>query len=459
MRRQRPRPPKAATTRLRDDPFRLCLMTLIVLTLSRLGGYFAILRQVRPAMMLFAFCVGYAFLHKQKLNTANLARNWSVRLMLAIGFVALGSAVFGISLGHSATYILSNFSKTLAITFLMILTVRDLADVRRLCWAFALGGIVLAYLSIFVIGISKETGGLSYDANDVGVFMVMMLPLAIMLLLSATSRVERLVALTGIALLAITVVKTQSRGAFIGIVVVGVALLLMPGMSIGRRLFYVVASMVTMATAAPSGYWNSMKTVLQDPKADYNWDAVNGRRNVAKRGMGYMYQYPAFGVGIDNFRVAEGTISEKARNLIPGHGIRWVSPHNSFVQAGAEAGVPGLLLWVALVLSNVAIPLQLRRVMPASWRRGTPDQRFLSAATLYLPLAQIGFAVTAFFVSFAWMEPLYMLSAIVAGLTVVVRRERPVGPAVTRGAGFRSTRSRAWASMVQPRSPAPNSAT
>jgi len=54
LRRQRPRQPLAATIRLRDDPFRLCLMALIVLTLSRLGGYFGILRQVRPALMLFA---------------------------------------------------------------------------------------------------------------------------------------------------------------------------------------------------------------------------------------------------------------------------------------------------------------------------------------------------------------------------------------------------------------------
>lgn len=459
MRRPRARQAVAAGTRLRDDPFRLCLMLLIVLTLSRLGGYFGILRQVRPAMMLFAFCVGYAFLHKQKLNMGNIANNWTVRLLFALAFMALGSAVFGISLGHSATYILSNFSKTLAIAFLMLLTVRDLADVRRLCWAFALGGIVLAYLSIFVIGISKETGGLSYDANDVGLFMVMMLPVALMLLQTAVSRIERVAALTGIALMAITIVKTQSRGAFIGIVIVGVALLLMPSTTLGRRLFFLVAAVATMSIAAPTGYWNSMKTVLEDPKADYNWDAVNGRRNVAKRGMGYMYDYPIFGVGIDNFRVAEGTISEKARNLIPGHGIRWVSPHNSFVQAGAEAGVPGLLIWFALVLSNVAIPLRIRRGLPESWKWGNPNQRFLMAATLYLPLAQIGFAVTAFFVSFAWMEPLYMLSAIVAGLTVVVRREQLAGVPAQRMPAFRSSRARAWATLVPLNSPTPNSGT
>jgi len=447
---------RAASPRLWNDPFRLCLMLLIVFSLSRLGGYFGVLRLIRPALLLFAFCVGYAVLHKQKLNAANLANSWTVRLISAIGFVALGSAVFGISLGHAATYILDSFSKTLAVTFLMILTTRDLTDVRRLCWAFALGGIVLAYLSIFVIGISKNTGGVSYDANDVGVFMVMTLPLALMLLQSATSRWERLAAIVGIALLATTVVKTQSRGAFIGMVAVGIALLLMPGIAVWRRLLFVAAAAVTMSLAAPTGYWNSMRTVIEDPKSDYNWDAVNGRRNIAKRGFGYMFQFPVFGVGIDNFRVAEGTISEKARNLIPGHGIRWVSPHNSFVQAGAEAGIPGLLLWIALVVSNIVLPLRLRRGIPKAWRTGTPDQRFFLAATLYLPIAQIGFAVTAFFVSFAWMEPVYMLSALVAGLTLIAERERRATLAHNRARGFRPVTPRAWPSAGPLPSPTPN---
>ena len=441
--RGRRKPVGSASTGVLSDPFRLCLMALIVFSLSRLGGYFGILRLLRPALLLFVFCVGYAFLHKKKLNFANLTQSLPVRLIWGIGLVSIGSAVFGISLGHSATYILDSFSKTLAITFLMILTIRDITDVRRLCWAFALGGIVLAYLSIFVIGISKTSGGVSYDANDVGVFMVMTLPLALMLLQTATSRTERLVALIGIGLLAVTVVKTQSRGAFLGVIAVGLALLLLPGVSLGRRLLFVSAACLTMWVSAPSGYWHSMQSILDDPKSDYNWDSVNGRRNLATRGIGYMIEFPVFGVGIDNFRIAEGTISEKARYLVPGHGIRWTSPHNSFVQSGAEAGVPGLVLWVALVLSNIVIPLQLRRRMPKEWRKGTPSQRFLASATVYLPIAQLGFAVTAFFVSFAWMEPLYMLSALVVGLALVARRELQWIAPAPRMAGFRSLRWRA----------------
>lgn len=429
----RPRP-----SRLYHDPFRFGLWLLIVVTLTKFGGYFGILRVVRPALLLFAFCIGYALLHPRKILLGNLKQSVIIQLMVGIGLVAIGSTAFGISLGRSAVFIIDNFSKTLAITFLIIVTVRDVHDLRRLTWSFTFAGILLAFLSLFVIGISKSSTGVSYDANDVGVFMTMSLPMALLFVQSPTSKGERLLAIVGIGLVAATLVKSQSRGAFIGTLIVCGALLLMPGVSASRRFLFVAAASLTMVVAAPAGYWTAMRSILANPKGDYNWDAVNGRRNLARRGIGYMLSYPAFGVGINNFPMAEGTISDKARNLVRGQGIRWAAPHNSFVQAGAETGITGLLLWVSLVLANIFVPLRLARRLPRAWLRGTPNQRFLAFGARYLPIAQMGFAATAFFVSFAWLEPLYFFSALVAGLTMVVRRELRVGAVDNRG--FRSRR-------------------
>ena len=70
---------------LRSDPFRFCLLALIVFSLSRLSGYFGILRVLRPALLLFAFCVLYAFLHRRKLVRKNLSRSVAVRLILGLG--------------------------------------------------------------------------------------------------------------------------------------------------------------------------------------------------------------------------------------------------------------------------------------------------------------------------------------------------------------------------------------
>jgi putative inorganic carbon (HCO3(-)) transporter len=432
---------RAQVTHLYRDPFRLGLWVLIVITLTKFGSYFGVLRTMRPALLLFGFCVVYALLHPRKLILNNFRKTVTVRLLVAIAIVAICSAAFGISLGRSALFFIDNFSKTLAITFLMIATVRNLDDFRKLAWAFTFAGILLAYLSIFVVGISKVANGVSYDANDVGVFMTMTLPLAIVFVQCAHTKFERATALIGVGLIVATLVKTQSRGAFIGALAVFALLVLVPGVSAGRRMLLAAVVAVTMVLTAPAGYWTSVKSILADPKSDYNWDALDGRRQIARRGLQYMRMYPVFGVGINNFSRAEGTISDKARNRLPGQGIRLAAPHNSFVQAGAETGVVGLLIWISLVITNVTIPVRLLRRMPKTWRKGTPDQRFLYFVATYIPVAQVGFAVPSFFVSFAWLEPLYFLSALVVGLDIIARRGLPPEPGALRGPEFRSRRT------------------
>jgi hypothetical protein len=69
----------------------------------------------------------------------------------------------------------------------------------------------------------------------------------------------------------------------------------------------------------------------------------------------------------------------------------------------------------------IVVLLKLRRRLPRKWKRGTAAERFLYGATTFFPLSMIGFAVTSFFVSFAWMEPLYIMAALTTGLYVSLR--------------------------------------
>jgi O-antigen ligase len=132
-----------------------------------------------------------------------------------------------------------------------------------------------------------------------------------------------------------------------------------------------------------------------------------------------MLDYPVTGIGISNFPRAEGTISDKARNWTPSEaGIRWSAAHNSHIEAGAELGIPGLLLWLSMLVGGVAGPLRLRRRLPRAWRHGEQDQRFIYAATCYLPISMLGFIVSSTFVSFAYLDPVYVLLAFVSGLYV-----------------------------------------
>jgi O-antigen ligase len=163
---------------------------------------------------------------------------------------------------------------------------------------------------------------------------------------------------------------------------------------------------------------------LEDPKADYNWDSINGRRQVAIRGIGYMIDYPFFGLGIHNFAKAECFISSKARHHVFNTGIRCTPPHNAYVEAGAETGIGGLLLWVVMIPGAVVSLVKLRRRLPRGWGRSRDaEERFLYLATVYLPVAFVGYSVGSFFLSFAWTDITYLLVATWAGLQLAVEEK------------------------------------
>jgi hypothetical protein len=75
------------------------------------------------------------------------------------------------------------------------------------------------------------------------------------------------------------------------------------------------------------------------------------------------------------------------------------------------------------VLGGILAPLRLRRRLPQSWRRGTQSERFIYGATSFFAVSMVGFAVTAFFVTFAWMDPIYLMAAFLTGLYVATREQ------------------------------------
>jgi O-antigen ligase len=135
-----------------------------------------------------------------------------------------------------------------------------------------------------------------------------------------------------------------------------------------------------------------MSTITSD--SDYNHTSETGRLQIWSRGIGYMLDNPVLGVGPGNFQTAEGTLSPLAQRQQFGIGVRWNAPHNSFVQVGAELGIPGVLLYVAVIGSAF-------RALRGS-----------AALTPALTASLLGFVVGSFFLSLAYSEMLYTLVAL-----------------------------------------------
>jgi O-antigen ligase len=331
-------------------------------------------------------------------------------------------------------------------------------------WAYVVSCGILTFLSIFVFGISKSSASYvtrlnnlyTYDSNDLGVLIMVGLPLTLLLLTVArgAKRWFLLLIFVGIS---VTMARSGSRGGFLGFIAAGAAaLFLVDAVSVTRRFFVLAAAVIALAVGAPPGYWKQMRTILT-PKQDYNFTASDGRKAVAERSIGYIIQYPAFGLGINNFTRAECTISPKIAKLKVNGPIRCIPTHNSYLQAAAETGIPGFLIWVSLVIGGIIAPLRLRRRLPKSWRRGTESERFIYNATSFFAVAMVGFAVTSFFLSFAWMDPVYVMAAFLTGLYVATRVQIEKGGSGSFDAAFGSlspspgwrVKRSAWRSQVR----------
>lgn len=406
---------------------------------------FPMLAALRPGLVLVALAMFFAIAGPQRLAGGAIFKTWPARVTIAFLILACVSAPFGISLGGSASFILSDYSKSILFAILLMLAIRSARDLYTLAWAYVIGTGVLIWMSVFLFHLSTKgskaarLGRLyAWDGNDVGVLILVGFALTL-LTFQTSRRWGRWLSAVMLVGIGVTVARTGSRGAFLGFVAMVLALLfMMKSISVAKRIGIVAFASLAVVLFAPKGYWDQMAT-LTAPREDYNWSEPDGRKQVALRGLQYMLSHPLFGLGINNFPKAEclDPESEKVRQHVLGTRLWCTAPHNSYVEAGAELGIPGLILWLALVFGSIPAMFRLRRRLPAAWARGTPEERLLHLAPLYLGVAMVGFAVSATFVGFAWLDTVYYLAAMMAGVYAVTARHRaaatrPLVPAENR---------------------------
>jgi O-antigen ligase len=295
------------------------LLAGLVVEVSKIHAYFPTLALLRPALVFALLCLLYAVANPKALDTGRLLRTWPAKVMAGLGFLACLSVPFGLSIGGSAMYILTEYSKTLILAFLLVAAIRNASDLLAFVWAVVIGTGCLTYLAVFVFrvsgtqsGITRIAGGYAYDANDMCVIGVIGLVMAL-LAFQITSARGKLVCVMVLVSIGMMIARSGSRGGFLGLVAVGGAMFVMVRtVSLDKKLAVVALLGLGIFLSAPEGYMQQMETILH-PTQDYNYDATSGRLEIWKRGMGYMLSRPLTGIGIDNFQRAEGTIADVHR--------------------------------------------------------------------------------------------------------------------------------------------------
>ena len=268
-------------------------------------------------------------------------------------------------------------------------------------------------------GIEWRLGRLYYyDANDFATLIVTALPLAVFFVQAGRAYLVRLFAGLALAVLTLGFVRAGSRGGLLALVIVAAIIVLRyRAIPLHWRAFATVAVPVVLFATANDQYWRQMRTIVSE--ADYNRTHEYGRFQIWERGLEYMRDNPLLGLGAGNFQVAEGTISSLADRQNYGIGVRWNAPHNSFVQAGAELGFPGLILFVAIIVAAIVSLNRSDRRLQAGACPGSARAHLTPALTAAL----VGFVVGAFFLSLAYSEMLYTLIALAAGVQKAIALE------------------------------------
>lgn len=377
------------------------------------------LESLRPASLTGGLALALYFADRHELRRSRLVWLPTTRyLAVFLGWMII-STPGSLSEGTSFTLVFSNFTKTALMYFVMVAAVRTIRDVERLSFAYLMSAAIYAFVVVtrFDVGGGADwrLGHLYYyDANDFATFGVTATPFGIYFLHRASGAFVRVLVGAALAVLTLAFVYSGSRGGFLALSAVAIYVVARyTRIPLRWRIGATALVLAVLVAAASDQYWRQMGTILSD--ADYNRTGETGRLQIWSRGLTYMLDHPILGVGPDNFPVAEGTLSPHAERQQYGIGVRWSAAHNSFIQVGAELGVPGLLLFVAILASAFAALRTARRRARESSGPLAAGAELAQALTAAL----IGFVVGAFFLSLAYSEMLFTLVALSVGLRKV----------------------------------------
>jgi O-antigen ligase len=349
-------------------------------------------------------------------------------ILLLFGVILLGVPL-GLYPGSTLDFIRNTYFGILLYFLFTVASIRSKQDVERILLVHVIGASVysLVVFTRFDIGPSGRLGHLlSYDANDVAMLLVCTMPITVYFMRKGASPLLRALMIGAFALFAILMVRSGSRGGFIGFIATMTYLLFrFRGIKLQVRVAAIAVGVGTVLVVGSDRYWELMSTLL-NPKEDYNYTSAGGRKAIWERGIGYMLHRPIAGVGVNNFGVAEGGTELNRLRVAEGKGWIWAAPHNSFVQMGAETGVTGLALFIATLVA--VLKYTMRRTS-----RGLPEDGDDEALRGALAGALVAYCFAGFFLTQGHSAYLYSLLGVVAGLMKIQGQSgsAPLAPIVS----------------------------
>lgn len=337
------------------------------------------------------------------------------------------------------------------VTLLVVLcSTRQRLRALLLTLALSLEGLAAISLAdpIWDNGRLSGAGGQFRDSNDLALAMNMLLPLLIYLRREEANRWLRAFLTAGIPIAVVTVILTYSRGGFIALAIVALMWVLF---SRGRVIRIALAPILAILfmSYAPPAYLTRMTTIKSYQHDSSSRDRLSSWK-VANR---IAHDRPWTGVGPGNFTAVYSryTTDFRAPHVA----------HNAFLQILADAGIPALAIFLALLAHSLfsahIIASRARAFRSRLLRGGTEDGARQAGRITWiehyaqgLAISLLAFAAGAQFLSRDDFDLLYMVLGLSGAVALVARRELKLEGCSSRTVRVRAAREPV---RVQPSSP------
>ena len=261
------------------------------------------------------------------------------------------------------------YTKVISVAIFTTAVIYNRTQLRMMMWVIALSfsfyGVKSGVAGVVSLGhmrIIQGPGGMLADNNDFALALGTSIPMIFYLALSERRKILRRVGLIIVPLTLITIMATNSRGAFLA-TSLGIFVMIwrsrnrLAGISIG--VFLVIAAVAF----APKSYKERISTIQ-----NYENDgSARGRLMAWAVAANMIRAHPILGVGFGRFKSNYYTYDTSPYRS-PDHSK---VAHNSYLQIWAECGTPAFLVYMTLMFLSLfdvwAVRRLARRRYHASW--------------------------------------------------------------------------------------------
>jgi putative inorganic carbon (HCO3(-)) transporter len=325
--------------------------------------------------------------------------------------------------GGSVAELTDHFLKAIAFFWLIGTLVITRNRLKTFSWALSLCSIPIAttglmhyqsgaFVTSHRAAVQRIAGymggsGLAGNPNDLALILNLLIPVTGALMLTTRNVFAKAVAAVTILLSMATVVITFSRAGFIAlatIVLLSFIALIRRGSMGAAIVIFVTAVMVP--PMLPAGYLQRLSTIT-DVEADPTGSA-QGRLTDFSVAMDVVARNPITGVGLGQDILA---LNEE-------RGPTWRSVHNVYLEYAVDLGLPGLVLFVALLVASYKSAAKVRR-------RVATEPAFSDLAVLAggVQISLIAFAAEAFFHPIAYQFYFFCIGGLAIALKNTCRTE------------------------------------